>query len=326
MPNPTQVYRVSDTILNDPSNEEGSIALDYYLNACAYLLNVLNANPKLRRSELAGLLQRVLAFFDMDPSERDNSGAIEQARWLGLFGVVGKALWFLRDKENPQLRRELKRLATEPLQIVGNQYLFYVAGTLAAKGYDIEFAKEQRKRKIKTPDLRASKAGKSTWIEANTKSPTIAADTPQRLAWMARDIIAEKKTKFSDPAYCPGLIVADISPANFLVNETGTFPHMKLDQKIVAPLPNGGSVCRLYDDPGWSACPENSGNVVRYVLDEFSQIDRSKYHVFQCLITVARRAYVSTSGIAFPKFHLLLVDRSAEQDALFDLARWIYVV
>lgn len=326
MPNPTPVYRVNETMLNDPSNEEGRLALDYYLNSCAYLLNVLNANPKLSHSGLAGLLEEVVSFFEAEPSARDNSRAIEQAEWLGLFGVVGKALWFLRDKDDPQLRRELKRLATEPQQIIGNRYLFYIAGTLAAKGYDIEFVREQGDAAVKTPDLRANRVGKNFWIEANAKSPAIPVDTSQRLAWMVRDIIAAKKAKFSDSAYSPGLIVADISPANYLVNEGGTSPLIKLDRKIVARLPNGGFVCRLYDDPGWSARPENSGNIVRYILDEFSQIDRSKYHVSQCLITVTRRALVSTNGIAFPKFHLLVVDRSAELDALIELARWVYVL
>jgi hypothetical protein len=326
MPYPNHVHKVNELMLNDPSNEEGSLVLDYYVNSCAHLSNVLSADPKLRRSELAGLLERVLAFFETEPSERDDSSAIEQARWLGLFGVVGKALWFLRDEDDPQLRCELTRLAMQPLQVIGSQYLFYIAGTLAAKGYDIEFVREQAGAAVKTPDLRANKAGKDIWIEATTKTPAIAVDTPQRLAWMVRDIIAEKKTKFSDPAYSPGLIVADISPANHLVNETGLAPLIKLHEKSVTPLPRGGFLCRLHDDPEWNARPENTGNVVRYILDEFSQIDRSKYHVFQCLITLTRRAFKSDSGIAFPKYHLLVVDRSAEHDALIELARGVYVI
>jgi len=276
MPDPKRVYKVNGLILDDPTNEEGPLALDYYLNACGHLLNVLNADPKLRKSPLADLLGEVFAFFETEPSERDNSRAEEEAEWVGLFGVVGKALWFLRNKDDAQLRLELKRLATEPSRVIGNRYLFYIAGTLAAKEYDIEFVTEQSGAALKTPDLRASKAGKNTWIEANAKNPVISVDTPRRLAFMVRDIIAEKKLKFTNPAYSPGLIVADISPSDHLVNESGVSPQIKLLQSVLLPLPNGGFLYRLYEDPGWSTQPENSGNVVAYILDEFSQIDRSR--------------------------------------------------
>jgi hypothetical protein len=217
-------------------------------------------------------------------------------------------------------------LATEPLQIIGNQYLFYIAGTLAAAGYDIEFVTEQGRSALKTPDLRASKAGKNTWIEANAKSPVTAVDTPQRLAWMVRDIIAEKKLKFSNPAYSPGLIIADISPADHLVNETGAIPQIKLLPNLMKPLPNGGFLYRLYDDPAWNTHSENRGNIVAYILDEFSQIDRSKYHVSQCLMTLTRRAFESNGRLVFPKYHLLVVNRAAEEDALTELARIVYVI
>jgi len=187
------VHSVDEIILDDPSNEE-TCALDYYLNSCAHLLNVLHADPKLCRSGLAGLLkQKVFAVLETDPSERDERRAEEAAKWLALFGVVGKALWFLRNKNDVQLRRELTRLATDPQQVVGNQYLFYIAGTLAAKGYGVQFVTEQAGSALKTPDLCASKLGKSTWIEANTKSPITPVDTAERLAWMVRDIVAEKK-------------------------------------------------------------------------------------------------------------------------------------
>jgi len=326
MPDPKQVYKVNELILDDPSNEEGILALDYYLNACGHLLNVLNADPKLRQSPLAGLLEEVFAFFNTEPSDRNSSEAEETAKWLGLFGVVGKALWFLRKKDDPQLRRELTRLATNPQEVIGNQYLFYIAGTLAAKGYDIEFVSEQGGSALKTPDLRASKAGKNTWIEANAKNPVIAVDTAQRLAWMVRDIIAEKKLKFTNSGYSPGLIVADISPADHLVNETGTVPQIRLLPNVREPLPNGGFLYRLYDDPDWRTHPENNGNIVAYLVDEFSQIDRSKYYVFQCLITLTRRVFKSDGRMAFPQYHLLVVDRSAELDALTELARIVYVV
>ena len=326
MPDSKQVYDVNALVLDNPANEDGPLTLDYYLNACRHLLNVLHADPRLHRSELAALLEEVFAFLEVEPSERDSSEAEEVAKWLGLFGVVGKALWFLRKKDDAQLLRELTRLATEPRQVIGTQYLFYIAGTLAANGYDVEFVAEQGGVAIKTPDLRASKRGKITWIEANAKNPVVAVDTVQRLAWLVRDIIEEKKMKFTNSVYSPGLIVAEISPAQHLVNESGVVPRIALLPDIRKPLLNGGFLYRLYDDPEWNTRPENNGNVVAYVVNEFSQIDRAKHHVYQCLITMTRRVFKSGNQLAFPKYHLLVVDRSAERDALTELARIVYVV
>ena len=45
------MYNVNEKMLTDPSNEE-SATLEYYFHATAYLLNVLHADSKLRKSPL----------------------------------------------------------------------------------------------------------------------------------------------------------------------------------------------------------------------------------------------------------------------------------
>jgi hypothetical protein len=155
----------------------------------------------------------------------------------------------------------------------------------------IEFVGEKSGAKLKTLDLRASKAGKNTWIEANARNPVTTVDTTRRLARMVRDIIADKKLKFANPVYSPGLIVADISSADHQGNETGTSPQIKLRSSLCDPFPNGGFLYRLYNYPEWSTFAENNGNIVAFMVDEFSRIDRSRYHVLQCLITLTRRAF-----------------------------------
>ena len=323
-----QIYPVDEAMLSNPSIEDGPGALDYYLNACGYLFNVLHGDLKLRQSPFTVLLEQVFEFLLLDPKQRKRDEAEEAAKWVVVCGVVGKALWFLRDKDSPQMRRELARLANDPRRmVVANQFLFYIAGSLAADGYDIEFVREEGNAGVKTPDLRATKDGNSTWIEANAKDPVRAVDTALKISQMMRDVFEEKKLKFSDARFSPGMIVADISPADHLVNETGTPPRISLLPNLVRPLPGGGFLYRLYEEPEWKTRPENIGNVVSYVTDEFSQIDRTRYHVYQCLIAMTRRVFKSHEGLlAFPKYHLLVVDRSAEKDALMQLARIVYVV
>jgi hypothetical protein len=126
-------------------------------------------------------------------------------------------------------------------------------------------------------------------------------------------------------AYSPGLIVADISPVDHLANQS-LAPGIKLLPDGMKPLPNGGFLYRLCDDPEWYSRPENNGNIVRFIVDEFSQIDRSRYHVYQCLITLTRQVFKLDDKLFSPKRHLLVVHHSAEMDALTDLARIVYVV
>jgi hypothetical protein len=321
-----QTYIVDEAVLNDPSNSDGLGALDYYLNSCAYLLNVLQEDSKLQDSELADLLGQVFRFLRFEPSKRDTERAEEVVRQMGLFGVVGKALWFLRNKKDAQRHRELTRLATEPKQIIGNQYLFYIAGTLASVGYDVEFVPEKGNQALKTPDLRVSKAGKVTWIEANAKAPVKPVDSTQGLARMIRDIVAEKKLKFAKPEYMSGMIVADISPADYLANESGRPPGLSLNPVLIEHLPGGSKLYRLYRDFEWNRRPENNGNVIAYIIDELKNIDDARYGVNQCLLTVTRRAWLSDGVFSFPKYHLLVVDRSAEDQILGELARLVYVI
>lgn len=82
----------------------------------------------------------------------------------------------------------------------------------------------------------------------------------------------------------------------------------------------------LYEDDEWESYRENQGNVFAYLVDEFSRIDRTKYHVSQCLITITRRVLRDGQQIAFPTGHMLIVHREAEAEALLDLSRHVYVV
>lgn len=320
--------KVDATILNDPSNEEKD-PFEYFVQAVAHLWNVLHADPHLRKSKLHDQIASLMSFWDGDPKDRNNEMANDAFLDLAWFAPVGRALWHLQSKKDAQLRLELERLATDPEVLVGNQYLFYIAGTLASKGYDIEFVPEKGNEGKKTPDLRATREGRSIWIEATAKQPKRTIDTTEKLWQLLRDIIDEKKQKFEDPAFEPGMIVADISTAHHLVNETGTRPLLKLRADLCRPLGasiQDGFVYRLYEDDEWHLQPENQGNVFAYITDLFAAINRDRFHVSQCLLTITRQVWRDGKQVAFPRGHQLIVHRSAEGDALTDLSRHVYVV
>jgi hypothetical protein len=114
----TAPCHVDEAVLSDPANEEND-SLSYYFNATAHLLNVLYSDDKLRRSPLAEQVMALVRFWDAEPSERDNTKAYDAAIDAHLFGVVRKALWYLWKRDDPQLRKELQRLANDPEALVG---------------------------------------------------------------------------------------------------------------------------------------------------------------------------------------------------------------
>lgn len=154
---------------------------------------------------------------------------------------------------------------------------------------------------------------------------------------MIRDILEEKKQKFSEAIYAPGLVVADVSPIAHRINKPGTVnaaPLVKTNADCCRPLSGGGFLCRLYDDPDWASRRENRDNIFAFnrdnifafLVQEFAAIDRSKYHVNQCLVTISRRVVITGNNVAFPRQHQLIVTRRAEASALTELSRSVYAV
>jgi hypothetical protein len=314
------------TILRDPNHEE-SDPLAFRVAAVTLLFQALHSDSQLRVTPLYDQILRLLEFINADASTQTNSEAEQALMDLEWFASIGKALAYIGLSTSPQFRRELSRFAAEP-DGAGNQFLFYIAGTLSSKGYDVTFVPERSAAGEKTPDLMAARGGKTVWIEANAKQPTREIDTTERIWQLIRDIIAEKKLKFTDQKYSPGMIVADISPAMHLVNDTGLPPKLKLRPDLCRPHPTfaDGFIYRLYEDSDWHQQPENQGNVFSFAVEEFSAIDRSRYHVFQCLLTLTRHIWRDERAVVFPKAHQLLVHRSAEPDGLVELSKHVYVV
>jgi hypothetical protein len=319
---------VDETILAHPGNEETD-TLQYWIEASAYLFNFVIEDPDLARLPIADQLDVLLRFWRTRRLSAKQVDLEDAALDLSYFGPVGKAVRYVTDKKNPQFRKEFKRFATDPPSAIGYHYLFYIVGTLAANAYQVGFVAEAGKQTKKTPDLWAEKGGKRTWIEANAKQPVRTIDSPEREWQLIRDILEEKKQKFSEAVYSPGLIVADISPIAHRINKPGTLdgaPLVKTNKDCCQPLPGGGFLCRLYDDPEWAARPENRDNVFAFLVQEFATIDRSKYHVEQCLVTISRRVVSIGNNLAFPRQHQLIVTRNAEAIALTELSRSLYVI
>ncbi len=319
---------VDETILGNPANEETD-TLQYWIQASAYLLNFVSADPGLSRLPIGEQIKALLLFWKTEGLAASQASLENAALDLSYFGPVGKAVWYVKDKADPQFKKELERFAINPTSEIGNHYLFYIVGTLAANGYELGFVREAGQQNKKTPDLWAEKSGKRIWIEANAKQPVRTIDSAEREWQLIRDIIAEKKQKFSEAIYNPGLIVADVTPIAHRINRPGTFgtaPMLKINADCCEPLGGGGLICRLYNDPDWASRPENRDNVFAFLVQEFAANDRSKYHLEQCLVTVSRRVVRDGNNQAFPRQHQLVVAQSSETSALTELSRSVYVV
>jgi|GEM_PF-5667398 len=308
-----------DELLADPANEVAH-ALDYAICATAYLLQVLSSAKSFRKSPLYTLVEELVQFWKV-PTAGD---VFEKAKSTMHWSAVGKALWYLWSQSNPQMVRELRRLASDPLD-AGTHYLFYAAGELAAHHFGIAFVAELGKSGEKTPDLQVTKGDQQFWVEATAKQPRLPVDTGEVLRRMVNSIMQEKATKFKDPRFSPGVIFADIPDDYQDIREAGTQPLLKLSPDHLEALPDGRQLYRLHNDAAWKEHPENRNNVFAYVVAAFEAIDRSTYHVDQLLVTI-RQVKSSEGQISFPIQHQLIVRKSAEVIALVELAKHIYVV
>ncbi len=319
---------VDEELLDNPLNEEVA-ALSYYFQATVHFLNTLEADQNLRVLPMRDAAADLVEFWNKEPALRDGRDPFDAALDTVFYGTIGKALWFQRQQGiSAQLRRELDRLSRDEGAVVGNHYLFYVAGMLGAHGFEVEFVAEEGQIANRTPDLVARKDGRTYWVEANAKQPVIEVDTPERIQRLVQSIIEEKSRKFVDQRFSGGIIAADVSPAHYWVNRANVTPNVKLRREVMRPHPGGGDgfVYPLADDVEWPHHIENQDNIFRFLVDEFQQLDRTRYFVDQLLITVTRRVVRSGRSLELPKGHQLLVHRDAEARALHEAAKHIYVV
>jgi hypothetical protein len=312
--------------LRDPKNEEAD-PLAFRIAAVALLLNALRSESQLQSTALYRQVIELFEFINANPSDKTDSEAEMALLDLEWLATVGKALAHVGSADSPQFRREFLRFATDP-DAAGNQFLFYIVATLGSRGYAVEFVPERGSTGEKTPDLKVTKGEITVWIEVNAKQPQRQIDSPERVRQLIRDIIFEKKQKFTAAEYSPGMIVADISPALHLANETGLPPVLKLRPDLCGPHPNfrDGFIYRLYEDSDWQERPENQGNVFSVTVEEFLGIDRSRYHVSQCLLALTRRVWRDGRAVAFPKAHQLIAHRTGQQNALVELSKHVYIV
>jgi hypothetical protein len=315
-------YEVDAELLSDWRNEELN-PHHYAYFACASLANWVEADGDLRNGRLHQHLTEQLAYWETDLRDRDRTQAKAHYMDLHLLSFAGRTVFRKHGLVERQLRRELRRLSDDPNQIVGTQYLFYMAAVLLERDFEVSFVPEERD--ARTPDLEARKAGRHVFIEANAKQPYRPPMAPGEVQRALQTAIDEKKLKFADPRFSPGMLVVDVTMQYTVPNETGLVRLVKWHSDALSQQ-DGANVVRLERDPGWSSRPENTGNIVSYLLDAFASIDRTRYHVQQALLTITRDAWYSGNEMTVPTAHLLVLERGAESNALFEITKLAYVL
>ncbi len=94
---------VDETILANPANEETN-ALPYWIEACAYLFNLIIGDPDLSRLPIGDQLHALLSFWRTKRLSADRADLEDAALDLSYFGPVGKAVWYVTDEKDPQFK------------------------------------------------------------------------------------------------------------------------------------------------------------------------------------------------------------------------------
>lgn len=314
--------------IRDTAQEE-SATLRYYFACMAYLDAFLNQSPTLAPADVRQRMSYLLQWLGAPESVSRDPHNEDIGIDIMLFGMIGKALFFLDGQSSGQFGREVYRLFQNLQQLRSNTWLFHSAAQLAAAGFDIHFIPERGSEGLKTPDYQAKRGDLTLYVEANARSQAYQQiNEISRLLWEVLHGGADngKAIKFASSQYDPGLIVVDTSGCNPFANSTGLPPRVKLRQdKFVSYSPRRW----IYDttqDPEFFTLPENQGNIVRYAIDYFRMLDKSTYYVRGILVGFAMRIVSQDDRISAPKGAFMVIDHQFPHLAIQELAPAIYLV
>lgn len=329
-------YIFDEKVISDLSIERYD-TINYYKNCLGYLLQTLKVEKKLEESYV--FTEALLLNNHFYPYKAEQNPVIADIyERLHYIATIGKALFFINGNLDGQLKKELLRFEN-PNDRIGTWYLFHFAGELACNGYTISLIPE---RNNKTPDFSATKNGRTIYIEANAKQPRSPVDNPLKIQQMIQKIIEEKRQKFTDPKFWPGAIVADISPASYLVNEQGLPPVFELHESYIkadrgslftqSKGPNGISYLPssyeylICEDTTFFNRSQNNGNFLHYLSKEFSQINLHETQIIQCVLSATRHALRNNNVITFMKGHQLMVRQGYQHLALKEICPHRYII
>lgn len=318
-----------ERVIRDDSWENSNRAADYYVECVAFLDWFLDNHPKLASSDVRKKIPELLSWLCADPSRRNAACAEDVAIDLMLFGMIGKALFFLQSQCSPQFCEELRRLFTDINQLRSNTWLFHVAGQLAKAGFAITFLKERSKEGKQTPDFMAKSGSITAYFEANARSQQhTTIDKISSLLWdvMHGDKSAGKHLKFQEAEFDPGVIVVDVSSCNVHANALGLPPYLKLRVDAITRTSSNSYIYDVTRDPEFYGQIANQGNIVDYAIRYFQKIDKSKYRVRALLVGTTMKIVRQEGTISSPKGAFMIVDAGYPQLAIQELAPAIYLV
>jgi hypothetical protein len=325
-----QSSRYDPKRIEDASLEAGD-ATAYFVECCVFLDEYLDNRSDLADQEIRQKVRDLLEWVCADPADRNANAAQDVAIDLHLFGLVGKALYFLQGQAHaPQLREEVRRFFSDINQVRGNAWLFYMAGMFARAGFEIEFIVELGGMALKTPDFRARRESLTVFVEANARSQALSnIDDIATLLWDVThgDKSNGKQLKFVDPQYDPGIIAVDVSRCNVNANSTNLPPLVKLKKDALIVQNSEGFVYDLRKDPEFFKQLENTGNLIEYAIRYFhSMAEKNLYCVRALLVGMALKIVAQGDTVSAPKGSVLIVDSRYPELAIQNLSRAIYLV
>ncbi len=315
-------YKVNTAILDKAQNETKK-SFDYHFNATCFLCNFLESDQQLIKSELFKILNDLLKYWSTSPEKRESDNIIKHINSIMEYGIVGKALYLLKQPTTQaQFKKELLRYANRPDELIGNNYLFYLVGLLAEKGYTVNFVPESG---IPTPDLEIQGPNGNYFIEANARQPRRIIDNSTQVQTQIKTLIEEKRIKFRDTCFRPGIIAGEVSPLVPLFNNKGQQRALNLDAKTIRHLSSGTTIYDLSQDNDWHNNPDNIGGVFQYLTEEFSLQDTDN-RLDGVFLSISREIYQKEDKLAYPRAGLLILDQNANPNLYEGLVPQIYMI
>lgn len=165
-----------------------------------------------------------------------------------IYGPIGSFIYICEQKNDPQFLKELKRLFEPNESMIGQEHLFFMVYWLKSKGYKVGFVDEEKTKSKRTPDLFLEVDGDKIFIEATTKN-----SSDKNIFRQIQYAIDEKKQKFKDNKYQPGLIAIDLGSYDL----EKVFNYINI-RKDCTPLDIYGAIhFKIFNDLEFSKYKEN---------------------------------------------------------------------
>jgi hypothetical protein len=210
-----------------------------------------------------------------------------------IYGPIASFVYQTSNRDNAQFKTEFCRFFENKDSIISQDHLFFIAYWLKKYDYDVSFVAEKT---TKTPDLLIKNGFNQLFLEATTKN-----SSDKNFIRQIQKAFDDKKIKFKDATYLPGVISIDLGSYNI----EKIFQGISIRQDCLIIDIYHSKHFKIFRDSEFHKQPENS------LFIEIEKILNSSKNVKSLLLSQSAMIKITKEGIENPIFLTCFIKRYA---------------